>query len=134
MYGLTDQPVDSLLLLEKSWNDPPELKVRRGGLKNQGYDRAQRAYVLERHETGKSGTFEFELAAGNSNPVVNPAFVIRNWGDVNVKADIHGDSISPDAVIRTGRVRTLKGTDLIIWIKAVSVENLRLLLNEMDEN
>ena len=78
IMGLTDKPIDKLAPLARSWLQPAKLKIISKGFRSEGYSRDQRAYVLIKQTKGEAD-LEFELPAGEESPVVNPAFVIKNW-------------------------------------------------------
>jgi len=125
LYGLTDKPAVSLLPLAKSWNYPAQIKIQSKGFTSSGYDYKQRAYVIKCNG-GKS--LEFELAGSKDSPVVNPAFVIRNWGERNAALKINGRKIRRGKNFRIGHGYTLAGCDLIVWIQKESTTPIRILL------
>jgi murein endopeptidase len=47
---------------------------------------------------------------------MNPAFVIRNWGDAEPKLTIDGKPVPRGAKFRYGFVSHLEGNDLIVWL------------------
>jgi hypothetical protein len=124
LYGLTNKPAVSLLPLAKSWNNPPELKIAAQTFTGEGYDYKQRAYVINRKSPGSD--LEFTLAASEDSPLVNPAFVVRNWGEKKARLQINGKTVERGENFRYGHRHTLEGTDLIVWIKTESVEALRI--------
>jgi len=117
LCGLTEKTVIQLLPLAKSWLAPAELKLKTGAFQSQGYDPTQRAYVLTRKKTGKPAVIEFELLASDESPVVNPAFVINNWGSADAKLEIDGKKMKRGKYFRFGHQHTLESTDLIVWVK-----------------
>jgi hypothetical protein len=128
LCGLTEKTVTQLLPLARSWLIPPELKITKGALQSQGYDPTQRAYVLNCKKTGKPESAEFELPASNESPVVNPAFVIRNWGRSQARLIINGKPVKRGKNFRFGHRHTLEGSDLIIWLKIESTDKLKISL------
>jgi hypothetical protein len=52
--------------------------------------------------------------------------VIRNWGDGNARVTLDGKPIAPGKDLRFGHVRSLEGTDLIIWIRTQTAHPLRV--------
>ena len=117
MYGLTDKKATELVPVSKSWNSPPALNLQNGNFENQGFDTCQRAYVLKCSTPGKPTTIKGTLQAGEKSPVVNPAFVIKNWGDAEVRLKLDGKEIPRGKNFRFGYERRLDGTDLVLWIK-----------------
>jgi len=128
LYGMTDRPIEELVPLARSWNYPPQLKLLCTGFESKGYDKYQRAYVLTRTDKQATSALEFELAATEDSPVVNPAFVIENWGDGEAALKLNGREIKRGKSFRYGRRRTLQGTDLIVWIEKQSTTAVNIQL------
>jgi hypothetical protein len=126
LCGLTEKSVTQLLPLAKSWLAPPELKLKTGVLQSQDYDPIQRAYVLTCKETGKPAFIEFELLASDESPAVNPAFVIKNWGQSQPRLTINGKSVKRDKNFRFGHSHSLESSDLIVWLKIESTDKLKI--------
>jgi hypothetical protein len=59
---------------------------------------------------------------------LNPAFVIRDWGNANAKLTLNGKAIPRGKEFRYGHRRTLESTDLIVWVRAESQSALRILI------
>ena len=62
----------------------------------------------------------FTLAGSPQSPVLNPAFVGRNWRDADATLTLDGKHIPRGKDFRFGHRQTLKRTDLIVWIKSES--------------
>ena len=128
LCGLTEKSVAQLLPLAKSWLAPAELKLKTEASQYQGYDPTQRAYVLNRKKTGKPTVIEFELLASDESPVVNPSFVIKNWGQAQPRLTINGKSVKRGKNFRIGHRHTLESSDLIVWLKIESKDKLNFSL------
>ncbi|HUW20744.1 MAG TPA: LamG domain-containing protein [Sedimentisphaerales bacterium] len=127
IMGLTDRPVEQLLPLACSWLQPPELKILSKGYGNEFYSRDQRAYILTK-DSAQNTQLHLELTADGNSPLVNPAFVIRNWGQANVALRIDGQNVKRGKNFRFGHQHTLDGTDLTVWIERDSVKPVRISL------
>jgi hypothetical protein len=125
LAGMTDQPAAHLLGLMRSWSKPAELKLQGGAFQNEGYDQAQKAYGLTRQSAG-SAPAKFELAASPDSPVINPAFVIKHWGEAGVKLSLNGKAVPRGTQFRFGYRQTLEGQDLIVWLKTEATSPLRI--------
>lgn len=68
---------------------------------------------------------ELTLQASESSPVVNPAIVVKDWGDSPAKITVGGKNFSPQN-LRTGLVHKLDGADLIIWVRIQAITPLRV--------
>jgi hypothetical protein len=128
MYGLTNRSAAELAPLARSWKQAPELAVLQG-CSSEGYVKQERAYHLK----AQSSTMSFKLQASKDSPVVNPCFVIKNWGSNNKAAlKIEGKTINPGKNFRQGIIRDTDGTQtMIIWIKAESDEPMKLQFDRM---
>lgn len=126
LHGMTGLDVADLIPLAKSWESAPELKLDSMGYSTIGYDQAQRAYQLAR-EDEDSKPLSCTIEADEEHPLVNPAFVIKDWGDgdeLGVKLD--GEQLEAGATFRYGFHNTLEGTELIVWIDKASIKPVRL--------
>ena len=68
------------------------------------------------------------LQASDSSPVVNPAIVIKNWGDAAAQLKINGKPVNWGKDFRRGYVQNLDGTDLVVWIRQESVTPVQIAL------
>ncbi len=68
-------------------------------------------------------------AGSKNSPVLNPAFVIKNWGEARVKVSVGGKDIPRGQDCRVGHVSTLEGTDLIVWLKVEAMQPTTFLLS-----
>ncbi len=114
MEGMLKADKAQLLDLAKSWMKAPAIAVE-SGCTTEGYDPAQRAYLLR----STKGVMSFNLKAKKNKPVVNPCFIVKNWEKgrtVNLK--INGKDISSGLDFRQGIIRdTDGGYTLIVWVK-----------------
>lgn len=129
MYGLTPDKAPDLAPLSKSWNSPAELQLAGKGFTSSGYDTCQRAYLLETTTPGKPDPLEFTLAASESSPVLNPAIVIRGWGERKPSVRLNGKSLAPDKNCRIGLNHELDRTDLVVWLKHRSAAPVHITLS-----
>ena len=129
LYGLTDKDASGLIPLARSWNYPPDLKLSSQTFKSHGYDQSQRAYVVECINKGQPTRFDFELAASRESPVVNPAFVFKNWGDAGAKLKINRKTVKRGKNFRFGHRERMEGSDLIVWLKTESITPVRISLS-----
>ena len=128
IYGVAEKADPGLAAIGRSWAKAPELRVAGGGIASRGYDLSQRAYVLDRSGSGRSAALEGELAASGDSPVENVALVIKNWGESGAVLALDGKAVPRGRDFRFGSVRTLEGTDLVVWFKARSIKPLSFVL------
>ena len=121
IYGITKLPAAQLKNLNRSWNFAPELTII-SGAESKGYEKGQRAYVLSKESTKIS----FSLDASEHSPILNPCFVIKNWGsDSNARIKINGKKQTADSKVRQGIIRDTDGSlTLVIWIEQKSNESV----------
>jgi hypothetical protein len=121
MYGFTKQTVDSLVPLVKSWCNPPRISEVLGA-RSLGYDKDQRAYVLD----ARSGDISFKLNGSADNPVYNVCVVVKNWND-SAKATlyINDKNIVKGKNFRQGIAYDTDGSEtLLLWWKLKSTKTL----------
>ena len=124
LYGLTNKAAVSLLPLAKSWISPPPLKAIGGDITSEGYDYKERAYILSCNAGCKD--LVFELAGSDKSPVVNPAFVIKDWGEADANLKVNGKKIKRGKNFRFGHRHRLEGSDLIVWVRKESMKPIRI--------
>jgi len=128
-----DKDVKGLVPLARSWNYPAKMNLIGKGFENEGYDRYQRAYVLVCENKGNPSTLEFELAASDKSPVVNPAFVVKDWGEGGARLKINGENVRRRRNFRLGHNHRIEGSDLVVWIKRESAEPITVSLSPVGD-
>jgi len=128
IMGLSDKPIEHLLVVARSWLQAPELEILSKAYTNEGYSRAQRAYVLSKDVSGGSKALRFEMAANAESPVFNPVFVLKNWGEADARLRINGKKAKRGRDFRVGLRRRLEGSDLIVWIRTESTKPVTITL------
>lgn len=126
IYGITNLPAAGLRDLNRSWNYAAALS-NLSGAESKGYEKGQRAYVL----TKRSAKISFNLEGSEDSPILNPCFVIKNWGsDSKARIKINNKNLATDGKIKQGIIRDTDGTKtLIIWIEQKSGSNLSYDIN-----
>ena len=120
IMGLTNQPIEKLSYLARSWLQPAEIIIKNGPFISKSFNRNQRAFILSRNNKNVAESLEFEIAASDNSPIVNPAFVIENWGDSDAGLKINGQTVKRGKDFRFGHCYRLEGSDLIVWVKIES--------------
>lgn len=116
LYGMTDQPMEHLVEIARSWNRPAELTVAKGSFACAGYDRSRRAFLFGRLDAG-SAPIQCRLAASEESPVFNPVFIIEGWGEGEAHVTINGQAARRGHAFRTGLSYRLDRTDLVVWTR-----------------
>jgi hypothetical protein len=127
LFGLSDGSVEQLAQLDRSWLHPPNLKMEDDKI-TAAYDPRQRAYVLTGVSAAGKGTqLKFTIDASESSPIVNPAFVIKGWGQLPPEVRVDGASLG-EGDVEAGLVETLSGTDLVLWLRKTAASPVRVSL------
>jgi hypothetical protein len=126
LHGLTTKSAAELVPLAKSWLSPSGVELTGPGFQNQGYDPTQRAFVIVRDSGSLSSQVRFSLKATAESPLINPAFVLKNWGDAEPKLSIDGKPVARGSNFRYGFVPHLEGTDLVVWLAMESTKPTRV--------
>jgi Concanavalin A-like lectin/glucanases superfamily len=131
LHGMTTKSAAELLPLARSWLSPPVVDLTSTGFASSGYDPAQRAFVFERKSDSASSTLQFVLRASSESPLMDPAFMVKNWGRSGVTLAIDGKLVPRGTRFRYGLVPHLEGTDLIAWVEMESDKPVRVELNQL---
>lgn len=131
MYGATQNEIGSLTSLARSWSRPPKLFVKSEGVDGQ-FDSTQRNYVIASSKDEEITNLEFSLQANDESPVVNPAFVIKNWGDNQIRLKVNGKEISQDKAFRIGHIRRINQYDLVVWLELESNSEIEFSMERID--
>jgi hypothetical protein len=133
MYGMTDQPAESLAALARSWNMPPLMTIRGSAYEpighedDKAYDYTQRAYTLTTKQ--QSSPLELEFAASNWSPLVNLALVVNNFGDSEVALKVDGHEVPRGKDFRYGIEYDVEGNaHLVVFIRKEATETTSILL------
>ena len=117
LQGMTDKSAEDLVPLAKSWLQAPKMEISAKGYAGGNYDQSERAYMVEKSNPGSSSPFSFVLKASKDSPLVNPAFIIKNWGNKPATLVVNGKNIKEGEDFRQGIRKGMYGDDLILWIR-----------------
>ena len=127
LFGLSDGSVEQLAQLDRSWLHPPNLKMDDDNIAA-SYDPGQRAYLLTGAPVAAKGTqINFTIDASESSPAVNPAFVIKGWGQLPPVVRVDGAQLA-EGDVEAGFIDTLTGTDLVLWLRKTATSPVQLSL------
>jgi hypothetical protein len=132
LHGLSARKPAELVPLAKSWLQAPKLTLDAAGFANRGYSQAERAYVLTCRKPGRPSALKITMQADAEAPVLNPAFIIKGWGESQATLKIDGRPIQRGKDFRYGHRRGLAGTDLIVWIRASSATPRMIEIEPLD--
>ncbi len=75
---------------------------------------------------------QLELNAGQENPLVNPALIIKQWGRKPARVYINDKPVPTGQLCRIGHASTLEGVNLVIWLKLESTKPVQLSIKPYD--
>jgi hypothetical protein len=116
LQGMTDSKAEDLVPLAKSWFNAPELVISSEGFKGGIYDEAERAFVVEKRN-GNNTSLNLIIKATEESPLVNPAFIIKNWGNQLSTIKVDEKSLVQGKDFKQGIRKTSEGDDLILWLR-----------------
>jgi len=136
LLGMTNadrarEKVSKVLPIAHSWLRAPELLIKGQGYSSLGYDRKQKAYII-RKQSGENVSKELSLRinARISSPLINPVFVIKDWGQCSAEVYINGEQLSEGSNLCVGHETSEIGTDLVLWINIESANLVTLVISQ----
>jgi hypothetical protein len=132
LHGLSDKDPQYLAVLAKSWINPPKVEINSAGFEFDKYDPTQLAYIF-RHNQNQGQSLTWNVLATKDSPMVNPAFIIQNWGSSEVALQVNGKPLVKGTDYRTGLVETLDNNYLVVWVKMSSEEKNSFSINPVEK-
>jgi hypothetical protein len=125
LYGMNNMDIDQLIQFGRSWAFAPEIRINSKGIISNGFDRSRRCYQFE-NRTEKPIQVELTINGSTDSPIMNPAFVIKNWNSESAKVLVNGNEYNKSEV---GVKHKLEGSDLIVffWIKDDTKTNIKII-------
>ena len=125
LYGMKDMDINRIVRFGRSWAYAPELIPASPETESKGFDRSRRCYQLQ-NKGAKPANVEFTLQGSGDNPVVNPAFYIKNWNAEGARVTVDGREIRNCEI---GLTHKLEGTDLVVflWLEASTPTSIRII-------
>jgi hypothetical protein len=119
MEGMLNQEPKELIPLAKSWIHPPSVTPLTG-CESKGYDRSQRAFIIQAVEEDMS----LRVEASEDEPLVNPCFVIRNWAQRSpASLAVNGKGMTSGPDVRQGIIRDTDGSwTMVVWYRLEASE------------
>jgi hypothetical protein len=117
LQGITDKKAGELLPLARSWLNAPGMRISSTGYKGGIYDQSEMAYLLEKIDPGSKDPCTFSLETSRESPILNPAFIIKNWGGQAATCSLNGRQLEEGEDFRQGIRKGVDGEDLILWFR-----------------
>lgn len=118
LKGMTNQPIDSLMLLAKSWNNAPNISNISTGV-TAAYDKYQRAYLLTVSNASQK-TIAFTVTASAASPVYNLPVVLEKFAANIVSIRLNNKLLKAGKEYTIGQIDGLENTNTVIFIKVKS--------------
>lgn len=113
LYGFTNKDIKDLIPLGRFFNNPPPVQIINGASEAK-FIQSEKAY----HFDITGSVLSFKINASEESPLVNPAFVFRNWKGHSVKLIMDGKIVETGKDFRYGLEYDVEGkSQLIVWIK-----------------
>jgi hypothetical protein len=128
LYGFTNKDIKELIPLGRFFNNAPSIEVIKDAA-DAGFVQHEKAY----HINASGPSVELNINASEESPLVNPAFVIKNWNDKNAEVKINRKELKQGKGLRIGYNHTSKGIDLVVWIKMESQNPVKFEFNKAKE-
>jgi hypothetical protein len=125
LTGMTNKNAEALLPLSRSWENPPE--VTADGASEVKYNQAERAFDVYPEKGAEVITLSF--AANADSPLYNPAFVIHNAGNRDLKLELNGKLVPRGKEFRFGHKPNTGSFDIVSWINYVSEDQTEIKLH-----
>ena len=116
LKGMTNQPIDSLMGLAKSWNNAPSLLSTTNALKSIGYDKYQRAFVLKSSDAAQK-QISFTIQASEESPLYNLPLVVENWQANAVKITCENQVLTVGKDVLLGNIGGLEQDKAVFFFK-----------------
>lgn len=127
LQGMTnaENPKKEIVSYAWSWITNPNLKMEatKKYSFNIIYDRTQKAYIIPHTGRGPK-MLKFSLVKNEDSGqfgapmwIINPVFVIKEWGKSEIELKMDGEPIVKGKDFQVGYEETPTGTDLIVWVK-----------------
>jgi hypothetical protein len=127
LRGMTNQPIESLMSLAKSWNYAPAITPETAGL-NVVYDKYQRAYVLT-FANKAPNQIDFKIQASASSPISNLPIVIEGFTAPINKIAVDAEVLNAGTDYTVGQVEGLEKTNTVIFINTKSESPISIRIN-----
>jgi hypothetical protein len=128
LQGMTNSKAEDLVPVAKSWLNAPEMVISSEEFEGGNYDPSERAYILEK-TTANAAPLKLLINGNEESPAINPAIIIKNWGNQLASINLDGKSLTPGEDFKQGLRKTPEGEDLILWLRLNSRRKVEITLD-----
>jgi hypothetical protein len=122
IMGLSDKPIKDLIPYAKFWLSPPEIKIHNNQFTSKGFNKNDRAYHISKKDPAAK-ELKLSVSASPTSPLVNPVFVIENWGNHGLECKVNDIKQTNNDRFKYAINKTLESKNLIIWLEIFSEED-----------
>jgi len=126
-FTISREPAGELAAVARFWQQAPRMAATGLGIVARGYSIGDLAYLIDATNAGQAKNIQGMISASEKSPIVNPAFLINNWGKAVAELAIKGQAVPQGKNFRTGYYKALeledgqKWTDvLVVWTRMKS--------------
>lgn len=123
IMGISDKTMLELIPYAKFWLSPPEIKIHNNQFSYDGFNKNDRAYHISKKDQAAK-ELRLCISASPASPLVNPVFVIENWGNHELECKVNNIVQTNEDRFRYVINKTLESKNLIIWLEMNSEENI----------
>jgi hypothetical protein len=123
--GISENPIEELIPFARFWLSPPNIKIYGNGYSFDGFNKNERAYHISKVK-GKNEELKFSVLADAESPVVNPVFIVRNWGNQKPHIKLDGGELLGKEQFRYSINKKLNERNLIVWMNINSVRETEI--------
>ncbi|MEM7298061.1 MAG: LamG domain-containing protein [Bacteroidota bacterium] len=120
LCGMTKGSIEDVVKLNQGWANPAEIAVTSGAT-DASYKAEEKAYHLS---SDGGSSVSFTVKGKNDSPIVNPAFVVKGWGNNEAKITVNGKELPKSKDVRYDVRHTLESIDLVVWLRHESTSDL----------
>ena len=101
LYGFTNKSIENIIPLGRFWNRPPEIEIIKGASSSE-FLKSEKAYNI----VTEGDSVSITIKASDESPLVNPAFVLRNWDSEKISIKVNDQLINESRDCRVGKKYT----------------------------
>jgi len=128
LQGMTGKDATDLVPIAKSWLSAPEMLLNSRDYKGGEYDQSEKAYIIECTNPGNDNNLDITIKASKESPLINPAVIIKNWGNELPQVEIDAIKLKPGKKLKQSIRTSPESADLIVWLELESEEELKISL------
>jgi hypothetical protein len=123
--GISDKPIEQIVEFARFWLNPPNLEIESDNFDYEGYNRDERSYsIISKKEN--AGVLSVTIDASTKSPLVNPVFIIKNWGIYDAEVMLGNIKLLKGQDFTSAIRKTLYSKDLLVWFNLSTHSSVKL--------